>query len=228
MRSTLARDAARALREVTRRARVATAVTSPQHATPWCVLGSAHFRAGGDSVDSRPSTSQMRARREVHARGAASSRARAKHSKALDARVLCQSKSFASDAGPSRGVTRDKIHLESLLFHGYHGVLPEEKSLGQKFVVDVTMSVCHLRSGVSDDIADTVDYAAAYELIRNEVEGKENAKNLIERVAARVADALLRKFPKAENVAVRIRKPHVAVDGVVGSLGIEVFRERTR
>ena len=179
MRSTLARDAARALREVTRRACVATAVTPPQHATPWCVLGSAHFRAGGDSVDSHPSTSQMRARREVHARGAASSIARAKHSKALDACARRQSKSFASEAGPSRGVTRDKIHLESLLFHGYHGVLPEEKSLGQKFVVDVTMSVCHLRSGASDDIVDTVDYAAAYELTRKEVEGKENAKNLI-------------------------------------------------
>ena len=72
----------------------------------------------------------MRARREVHARGAASSRARAKHSKAPDACARRQSKSFASEAGPSRGVTRDKIHLESLLFHGYHGVLPEEKSLG--------------------------------------------------------------------------------------------------
>ena len=104
--------------------------------------------------------------------------------------------------------------------------MPEEKSLGQKFVVDVTMSVCHLRSGASDDIADTVDYAAAYELIRKEVEGKENAKDLIEHVGARIAEGLLRAFPKVRDVAVRVRKPHVAVDGVVGSLGIEVYRER--
>ena len=77
---------------------------------------------------------------------------------------------------------------------------------------------------MSDDIA-AVDYAAAYELIRRGG-GKENAKDLIERVGAGVADALLRAFPNAKDVAVRVRKPHVAVAGVVGSLGIEVYRER--
>ena len=149
----------------------------------------------------------------------------ATHSMRARDAVLRHGRAHASTSSPT-GVSGDKVHLESLVFHGYHGVLPEEKSLGQKFVVDVTMSVCHLRSGVSDDIADTVDYAAAYALIRKEVEGKENAKDLIERVGARVAEALLRTFPKVRDVAVRVRKPHVAVDGVVGSLGIEVYRER--
>jgi hypothetical protein len=37
---------------------------------------------------------------------------------------------------------------------------------------------------------------------------------------------LLRAFPNAKDVAVRVRKPHVAVAGVVGSLGIEVYRDR--
>jgi dihydroneopterin aldolase len=213
----LARDAARALREVARRACGATAVSSSQH-VPWCVLGSAHFR-GTDSVESRLPAS-------ARARGAASSSALVgERSTRSRASVRGHSRRFASER-PSRGASRDKIHLESLVFHGYHGVLPEEKALGQKFVVDVTMSVCHLRSGASDDIADTVDYAAAYELIRREVEGKENAKDLIERVGAGVADALLRAFPNAKDVAVRVRKPHVAVAGVVGSLGIEVYRDR--
>jgi hypothetical protein len=34
----------------------------------------------------------------------------------------------------------DKIHMRGMTFHGYHGVLKEEKVLGQKFVIDVTMS----------------------------------------------------------------------------------------
>ena len=218
----LARDTTRALREVARRACGSTPVHSPQHATPWCVLGSAHF-PGGVPVESRLST---RARREARAGGVVSSRVlSATHSMRARDAVLRHGRAHASTSSPT-GVSGDKVHLESLVFHGYHGVLPEEKSLGQKFVVDVTMSVCHLRSGVSDDIADTVDYAAAYALIRKEVEGKENAKDLIERVGARVAEALLRTFPKVRDVAVRVRKPHVAVDGVVGSLGIEVYRER--
>ena len=121
---------------------------------------------------------------------------------------------------------RDKIHMRDMTFHGYHGVLAEEKSLGQKFVLDVTMSACHRAAGASDDIADTVDYARAFDLVRAEVEGRDNSRNLIERVGERVARALLREFPAVRDVTVGVRKPHVAVVGVLGSLGVEVFRER--
>ena len=34
----------------------------------------------------------------------------------------------------------DKIHMRGMTFTGFHGVLDAERALGQKFVVDVTMS----------------------------------------------------------------------------------------
>jgi len=49
-------------------------------------------------------------------------------------------------------------------------VLKEEKVLGQKFVVDVTMSVCLRAAAASDDLVDTVNYAAAFDLVKTEVE----------------------------------------------------------
>ena len=58
------------------------------------------------------------------------------------------------------------------------------------------------------------------------MEGKDNAKDLIERVGAGIATELLKKFEKVIDVTVRVQKPHVAVTGTVGSLGIEVFRQR--
>ena len=72
-----------------------------------------------------------------------------------------------------------------MTFHGYHGVLREEKVLGQKFVVDVTMSTCMAAAGVSDDLHDTVDYARAFELVKGEVEGE--SRDLIECVSHRIA-----------------------------------------
>ena len=42
----------------------------------------------------------------------------------------------------------------------------------------------------------------------------------------RVASALLRTFPSVADVRVGVRKPHVAVEGVLESLGVEVFRSR--
>lgn len=112
-----------------------------------------------------------------------------------------------------------------MTFHGYHGVLKEEKVLGQKFVVDVAMSTCMRAAGVSDDLGDTVDYARAFDLVRSEVEG-ETSRDLIECVSARVAEALLREFPAVADVRVGVHKPHVAVTGVLGSLGVEIFRRR--
>ena len=132
----------------------------------------------------------------------------------------------AAPPTPSRHACRDKIHMRGMTFHGYHGVLPEEKTLGQKFVVDVTMSACHLKAGASDDIEDTVDYARAFDIVRAEVEGRENARDLIECVGERIARALLDEFPTVADVSVRVEKPHVAVVGVLHSLGVEVYRER--
>jgi dihydroneopterin aldolase len=42
----------------------------------------------------------------------------------------------------------------------------------------------------------------------------------------KAATELLKKFEKVIDVTVRVQKPHVAVTGTVGSLGIEVFRQR--
>ena len=88
------------------------------------------------------------------------------------------------------------------------------------------MSACHLKAVASDNIEDTVDYARAFDIVRAEVEGRENAKKLIERVGERVARALLDEFPAVADVSVSVSKPHVAVVGVLESLGVEIYRER--
>jgi dihydroneopterin aldolase len=203
----LTRDAARALREATRRVSQ-TSVPTPTHLTRWRAVGSAETCTGAFSW---PSSSD--GRRGVGTRAdtvchLASTLMSPTHHAVLQQ----QTKSYSSNTTPHAHSCRDKIHMEALSFHGYHGVLHAEKVLGQKFVVDVTMSVCHLTSGQSDDIKDTVDYASA--------------KDLIERVGAGIATELLKKFEKVIDVTVRVQKPHVAVTGTVGSLGIEVFRQR--
>lgn len=118
----------------------------------------------------------------------------------------------------------DKIHMRGMTFMGYHGVLDAERVLGQKFVVDVTMSADMRAAGASDDIEHTVDYARAYDLVKRRVES--DPVNLIEKVSADIARTLLHEFPTVEDVRVGVRKPHVAVSGVVDSLGVEIYRKR--
>lgn len=61
-------------------------------------------------------------------------------------------------------------------------------------------------------------------MIKNIVEGKPH--NLIESVAERIAQDILQESDMVESVRIRIEKPHVAVPGVVDSLGIEIYRQR--
>ena len=59
-------------------------------------------------------------------------------------------------------VKGDKLILRGLKFHGYHGVKPEERKLGQKFLVDVDAWLDLQPTGKSDCLSDTVSYTDIY------------------------------------------------------------------
>ena len=52
--------------------------------------------------------------------------------------------------------------LRGLQFHGFHGVKQEEKTLGQKFVVDVDAWMDLCTAGETDSMSDTVNYTDIY------------------------------------------------------------------
>ena len=90
-------------------------------------------------------------------------------------------------------MTTDRVLIEGLTFYGYHGVRPEERSLGQKFRVDVELTLDLSRPASSDRVADTVNYEEVCRLIL-EV-GKGPRCNLVETLAERIAARLLKSFP---------------------------------
>lgn len=51
--------------------------------------------------------------------------------------------------------------------------------------------------------------------------------NLLESVAQKIAMATLRNYKEISAVRVKIGKPHVAIQGPVDYLGVEIFRRRT-
>ncbi|KAL9267105.1 Dihydroneopterin aldolase 2-like protein [Drosera capensis] len=118
----------------------------------------------------------------------------------------------------------DKLVLRGLKFHGYHGVKPEERTLGQKFLIDVDAWLDLRRAGVSDNLSDTVSYTDIYRIVKEVVEGE--PQNLLESVAHQIAVATFDKFPQISDVRVKVGKPHVAVQGQLDYLGVEIFRTR--
>ncbi|XP_014516178.2 dihydroneopterin aldolase 2-like [Vigna radiata var. radiata] len=119
----------------------------------------------------------------------------------------------------------DKLLLRGLSFHGFHGALPEERKLGQKFVVDIDAWMDLKPAGKSDNLSDTVNYADIYDIAKEIVEG--SAQNLLESVAEKIAVMTLTDHEQISAVRVKIEKPHVAVHGPLDYLGVEIFRRRS-
>ena len=119
----------------------------------------------------------------------------------------------------------DVIRLNEMVFYGYHGVLPEERTLGQRFVVDVELRTELKQAGLTDDLRQTVNYSAVYAGVREVLTG--GPCNLIETVAERVAARILADHPRVQSVLVRIRKPEVPIPGsVLGSAEVCIERQR--
>ena len=118
--------------------------------------------------------------------------------------------------------TNKIIHLRQLEFYAYHGVLEEEKKLGQKFLVDV--DIYPPDSGNDfDDISNTINYADVYQVIRSCVENERY--QLIESLADRIASRVLRDFA-CTKVRVEVHKPQAPVPGIFGDISAEVFWEK--
>ncbi|MEW6448830.1 MAG: dihydroneopterin aldolase [Bacillota bacterium] len=115
----------------------------------------------------------------------------------------------------------DKIFIEGMAFFGRHGVLPAERETGQRFLVDVTLSLDLSPAGCTDDLQKTVDYLEVHKTVEEIVCG--GSFRLLETLAETVAAALLEQFPVSE-VKVRIRKPGAPLPGYFEAVGVEVLR----
>ena len=117
----------------------------------------------------------------------------------------------------------DKVRLHGIDLFAYHGVLPEETSLGQRFVVDVELSFDCATAADSDNLDDALDYTAVYDLVKTA--GAEGPFNLIEAVAGHLCRRLLTAFPLSK-VKVTVHKPNPPIPGFLGSAAVTLKRDR--
>lgn len=118
----------------------------------------------------------------------------------------------------------DQIYVNAMEFYGYHGALPEENRLGQRFLVDVIAEIDLREAGKTDDLKETVNYADIYLLCKEIVENRKY--KLIEAVAEAIADEILNRFKKIETCTVKVTKPDPPIPGHYKSVAVEITRTR--
>jgi dihydroneopterin aldolase len=117
----------------------------------------------------------------------------------------------------------DRILIEGIKFHGFHGLTKLERQVGVRLSVDVSLEADLERSARSDRIADTIDYRKVHARVL-EV-SRARSHKLLESFGLALLDALLEEFP-VDRVGVTIRKETPVIDGIVTAVGVEMSRDR--
>ncbi len=76
------------------------------------------------------------------------------------------------------------VHLDRMVFHSLHGVNPEERVVGRRFEINLSVEVEDPTGILEDKLEETVDYAALYRIV-SEVAGR--PQYLLETIAQKIA-----------------------------------------
>lgn len=118
----------------------------------------------------------------------------------------------------------ETIRIKGLQIFAYHGVNPEEKENGQNFILDLALKADLSRAAQSDDLKDTINYAA----VRKTVNAVFTAQkyDLIERAAQVVCDAVLDNFSQVQSVTIELKKPEAPINAIFDYVSVEMTRSR--
>ena len=111
------------------------------------------------------------------------------------------------------------ISLSNIVVYGYHGVHPEEKSLGQRFEIDLEYRLANPPFPWKDEERGTVSYVNAHNIVSRVC--AEKSFNLIETLGNRIVEEMRARF-SVDLIIVRVRKPSVPIQGILDHVEVEV------
>ena len=130
---------------------------------------------------------------------------------------------WAAVEGRGAAVSDDTltVSIRGLEAFGRHGVHDAERELGQRFVVDIDIAAGDAVAAASDDLADTVDYAALADAIAAIVARPPFA--CWSAWPGLIADRVLEEAG-ARAVTVTVHKPHVALAHTIQETAVTLRR----
>ena len=112
------------------------------------------------------------------------------------------------------------IYLNAVRFYAFHGVMPQERLVGGEFVVDLRVGYPFQQAMTSDEVADTLNYAELYELVKAEMAVP---SRLLEHVAGRVVKAIQDRFPLVTSIDMKLTKVNPPMGADCNGAGVEVL-----
>lgn len=120
-------------------------------------------------------------------------------------------------------ITNSFILLRGLRFHACHGVLDQERTVGNDYEVSLRIHV-NVTDAVENDTVDrTVNYAQVYQIV---AEIMREPRHLVEAVAGEIARRVLYEWPDVEDVDVTVVKLNPPMGADCEGAGVEIHAMR--
>ena len=104
------------------------------------------------------------------------------------------------------------VFLQHVRFHAFHGVMPQERQVGGDYLVSLRVGYPLEQAMKSDAVEDTLNYAALYALV--------------EHVAGRIADAVVKAFPEVRSIDLTLTKQNPPMGADCDGAGVEIHWKR--
>jgi len=106
-------------------------------------------------------------------------------------------------------------------FYSFHGHFREERIVGNKFLVDLTIETDMTLPAESDNLKDAVNYQRVYEIVKQQMEMK---SHLLEHIAGRILDSIYAEVSGIKNATVKVSKLNPPMGGKIGSVSVSLSR----
>ena len=61
------------------------------------------------------------------------------------------------------------IFIDEVRFHAFHGVMPQERTVGADFTVSLRVGYDFIKATESDGLSDTISYADLFDVLKREM-----------------------------------------------------------
>ncbi len=109
------------------------------------------------------------------------------------------------------------IQIENMEFYSFHGHFKEERIVGNKFLVNLTIETDMSVPQESDNLKDAVNYQRIYEIVKQQMEMK---SYLLEHIAGRIIDSIYAEMEGIKKIKVKVSKMNPPMGGKIGSVSV--------
>jgi dihydroneopterin aldolase len=113
------------------------------------------------------------------------------------------------------------IIIENMEFYSFHGHFKEERIVGNRFIVDLTIETDMKIPSESDNLIDAVNYQKLYEIVKQQMEKK---SHLLEHIAGRIINAIYTEVSGINKATVKVSKMNPPMGGKIGAVSVVITK----